>query len=154
MMFRKEVLTALFTTEIREHKNSVDTYLATGSNFMGGTLVYTKPLTQRLIHSKNDYRAQAILAQGEYQGHYHLLNEKYDCLIVLMISIIENGYWNHFGKRHFLRILTSLYSIKSIQDIRSYSITTQKKIPWKFVYKLMFNRMIDRLKGQRINKIV
>ncbi len=62
MMFRKEVLTALFTTEIREHKNSVDTYLATGSNFLGGTLAYTKPLTQRLIHSKNDYRTQSNIS--------------------------------------------------------------------------------------------
>ncbi len=114
MMFRKDALRMLKTLHKTDIKICADTYLATGCRYMGGTLLYEKPLVFRSVHDKNAYHNDYIISSKASQGGDNKKIQK-QLKELAFLNFIENGGSNLFGKKHCKKLARNEFNAQSLR---------------------------------------
>jgi glycosyltransferase involved in cell wall biosynthesis len=110
MMFRRDALRLLQPRHPLPTKGCADSFLAQGSRFLGGTIVYDKHLVFRGVHTKNDYLGGSVLSSKQDNKNDGFSGMTQKLAAHALVSIIDNGGLDVFPKKHFRKIITQEFS--------------------------------------------
>lgn len=111
MLFRRTAMELMRPSRQLRYKGSADAYLARGAQFLGGTLVFDKPLVVREVHERNDWLNSTVLStwQTKHNAARAMLSVEPACRADVLISILDNEGGALFPAGHFARILKSCF---------------------------------------------
>jgi glycosyltransferase involved in cell wall biosynthesis len=100
MMFRRAALNLIRPHKVLPYKGSADTYMAHGCHFIGGSIVYTKPLVYRGITGNNDWLSDNVysLVQNKGKPSYAAIDPTPLCIRDVIAAIIANGAGHELPK--------------------------------------------------------
>jgi glycosyltransferase involved in cell wall biosynthesis len=110
MMFRQAAVRLMRPKAELRYKKAADAYLARGAQFLGGTIVYNKPLTVRTVHQNNSWLTDAVLSASQRKFAVGALQMEPLCREDVLINIIDNDGCNFFHDEHFHGILLRCFN--------------------------------------------
>jgi hypothetical protein len=115
MMFRKDALHLMRPPSELPTKLQADAYLAPGSRYLGGSIVFDKPLVLRGVHQKNVYLDDRIISSSQIQKKDLFVDYMPQFAELVLVNILRNGGRSKFEKNHFRKIIKKEYSVPAIR---------------------------------------
>ena len=128
MMFRKDALKLLKSTHKTDVKICADTYLAAGCRYMGGTLIYEKPLVLRSIHQDSAFQTDYLISNNLKSERFNAKEMQRHLRQLAFLNIIENGGDKLFGKKLLKKIARNEFPARGLIRIRNKSSKAKKLI--------------------------
>jgi glycosyltransferase involved in cell wall biosynthesis len=94
--------------------NSLDSYLAFGAHFLGGTLFLEKPLVYRGLHSRNDYIAETLFSMFQNKARDGAPKRTPQCRRDVVESLFRNGVTQVMAPKRLSRFLRSNFDEKEM----------------------------------------
>ncbi|MGH1352093.1 MAG: glycosyltransferase family 2 protein [Methyloligellaceae bacterium] len=143
MMFRRDAVQVLKPVHKNDIKAFADAYLATGCRYMGGTIMYDKPLVQRGVHENNTFQQNYVIAHNVNPGRGNSKDLQYEMKALALLNIIENGGRELFGNKHLRKISCAEFPARRLFSIRARSKEARDLISY-YEIMLTFFRSIPR----------
>jgi glycosyltransferase involved in cell wall biosynthesis len=146
MMFRSSLIQLLRPTNKILYTGQADSYLATGARYLGGSLIYSKPLVWRGLHSKNAYRTKQVFSFNESGSRQDYKENVKEVMMDAVINLLLNGGMHFFSKKHFMTLICNDFDEFEILAMKKKSLSVDNMFTRSKLMKLYFKRYIKKKK--------